>query len=149
MDINIEEKVIKAFFCKNKQERLLFELATKKRQEFIHKLSHRYQEFLNTELILQESKKFPEPKVFFDTMSSFGGSKKCYVFSEYEDFDGIYSELETAFKRLNCNGFASLIVGLPSGFTHFKAESDRSFQMNFYLKPLQRFDGLPWNRDYT
>jgi len=146
MDINIETKVIKAFFYKNKQERLLFELTTKKRQEFIHKLSHRYQEFLNPDFIFRESKKFPEPKVLCDTMSSFGVSKKCYVFSEYEDFDGICSDLETAVERLNCNGFASLIVGLPSGFTHFKAESDRSFQTNFYLKPLQRFDGLPWNK---
>ena len=144
MDINIETKVIKTFFYKNKQDRLLFELATKKRREVIHKLCHRYREFLNPEFIFQESKKFPEPRLLCDTMRAFGVSKRCYVFSEHEDFDGIYSNLDTASGKLHCNGFASLIVGLPSGFTHFKAESDRSFQVNFYLRPRQRFDGLPW-----
>lgn len=47
MDTNVEAKVIKMFFYKNRQERLLFELKSKKRQEFIHKLCHRYKNLLN------------------------------------------------------------------------------------------------------
>jgi len=146
MDLNIETKVIKTFFYKHKQGRLLFELTSNRRQEFIHKLCHRFEEFFKPEVVYQKSRQFPELNALCYTMREFGVSNKCYVFSEYEDFDGIYTNLETAAERLNCNGFASLMVGLPSGFTHFKAESDRSLQINFYLKPPRRFDGLPWDK---
>ena len=62
----------------------MFELTKKKRQEFIHKLCHRYREFLSLESIYQESKKFPEPKLLCDTMRAFGVSRKCYVFLNME-----------------------------------------------------------------
>ena len=91
-----------------------------------------------------ESMKFPEPQEIIKIMKTYGVINKCYVLSEYRDYDGVYVDLNNAVEKLKWNGFPSLIVGLPSGFSHFKGESYASRQPNFFLKPKNRFDGLTW-----
>lgn len=144
MDDELEKKVVRSFVNKNFQERLFYELANNKRDAFIHKMCHRYCDYLKKDCIIQYSTKNPRHHVVQQVFKKYDASKRYYVLSILDDFDGVYVELETAIEKLSLNGFASFIVGLPSGFTHFKGESCASNQPNFYLKPLNRFDGKPW-----
>ena len=145
MDTEIEIKIVRAFCEKIFQSRFIYELSGRKRSNFIRKLCHRYRRYLKADCILDECKQFPAFEVCEQKMRLNSGHRECYVISEYPDFDGIYTDWVTAYDKLGINGFASITVGLPSGFAHFKAESYASFQPNCFLKPKNRFDGLPWD----
>lgn len=141
MDANLEKKIAKAFIYKNKQERFLFERSKKNRTDVIHKLPA----IIDESLFMMKSTTFPSPEEIIKIMKSYSGGDNCYVISEYEDFDGVCISLQSAVEKLQWNGFPSLIVGLPSGFSHFKNESYASNQPNCFLKPKIRFDGAVWN----
>ena len=141
MDIEMEKKIARAFIYKNKRERFLFEMANKNRSDAIHRL----EKTIDKSFSVMQSTKFPPPAQLIQTMTEYGAGKMCYVISEdYEDFDGVYIELYLAVEKLRWNGFSSLIVGLPSGFSHLKLESYASWQPNMFLKPTIRFDNVPW-----
>ena len=144
MDTELEKKVVRSFVNKNFQERLLYELTNNKRDSFIHKMCHRYYDYLKEDCIIQSSTQTPTYHIIQQVFVKYDASKRYYVLSFLDDFDGVYVELGTAVEKLSLNGFASFIVGLPSGLTHFKGESYASNQPNLYLKPLNRFDGKPW-----
>ena len=144
MDAELEKKVVCSFVNKNFQERLFYELTNNKRDVFVHKMCQYYYDYLMEDCIFQNSKKNPSYQEIQQVFEKYDASKRYYVLSALNDFDGVYVELETAVEKLSLNGFASFIVGLPSGLTHFKGESYASNQPNFYLKPLNRFDGKPW-----
>jgi len=145
MDNALEEKIIRSFANKIFQGRLLFELTSpKRRTTFIQKMCHGYDNYLKNSCILQRSKTNPAFSELQQMMVTHDAAKKFYVLSLNDGMDGVYVDLEPAVEKLSSNGFASFIVGLPSGFTHFKGESYASYQPNFYLKPYIRFDGKPW-----
>ena len=146
MDSELEKKIANAFFYKNFRQRLLQDLS-EDRKSFIHKMCHSHAKYMLPECILEKSTRNPDYHAVYLYMQKHGVQDKYYVISEYPDFDGTYVAFMEAIEQLSCNGFASFIVGLPSGFTHFKAESDRSFQPNFYLKPKTRFDGMKWDSE--
>lgn len=146
----MENKIAKAFVYPNKQKRFLFELSKKCKNNFcelpktgfdaICKLD----KFIDKTRSFMDSMKFPEPQEIIRIMRIYGVKNNCYVLSEYEDFNGVFVDLNKAVEKLRWNGFPSLIVGLPSGFSHYKGESYASIQPNFFLKPKNRFDGLTW-----
>ena len=142
MDIEIEKKIAKAFIYKNKQERFIFEMTKKDRLNAICK----FESIIDKSFSVMQSNKFPPPIQLIEIMSSYGVGKMCYVISEYKEFDGVYVELRLAAEKLYQNGFPSLIVGLPSGFSHLKFESCASAQPNCFLKPLIRFDNSSWEK---
>ncbi len=150
MDIGMEKKIAKAFVYPNKQERFLFELSKKCKDNSSRFPETRLHAICQLERIIDrrfsfmESMKFPEPQEIIKIMNGYGVKNNCYVLSEYEDYDGVFVDLNKAVEKLRWNGYSSLIVGLPSGFSHFKGESYASRQPNFFLKPKNRFDGLPW-----
>ena len=142
MDIEIEKKIAQAFIYKNKRERFLFEMAKKDRINAICRL----EKIIDKSFSILQSNKFPVPTELIEIMSAHGVDKMCYVLSEYKEFDGVYVELRLAAEKLHQNGFPSLIVGLPSGFSHLKFESYASNQPNCFLKPLIRFDNISWGK---
>jgi len=149
MDNKLESKIIKAFFYPNKQDRILFELLKNMHREVIHRLCHSYNDYIDRNYVVagSESKKGRSSDDIIKVMQDNGVSSLCYVISEYEEFNRKQCKLKEALDSLNsCNGFAFLIVGLPSGFTFFQGESHSSYQPNFFLKPKMRFDGIPWGK---
>ena len=70
---------------------------------------------------------------------------KVYVLSAYLKLDGVFTDLRTAAEALQFEGFASFIIGLPSGVLHFCGESVAGGKrQNFFLRPLNWFDGAQW-----
>ena len=150
MDVEIEKKIVDAFIFKNKRKRFFFEMTRNDREFFGELPKSRFNAICRLERIvdisfqIMISSKFPSIAGIIETMTAHGVEKKCYVLSEYKDLDGIYVDLCFAVEKLNQNGFPSLIVGLPSGFSHLKFESYASYQPNCFLKPKVRFDDVPW-----
>lgn len=151
MDIEFEKKIARAFVYRNKRDRFIFDLSRKSKGFFGELSRDRFNAICRLETIIDDSfsilqsMRFPAPIEIERIMTSYGVKDMCYVLSENRDFDGVYIELTTAIYKLQCNGFPSLIVGLPSGFSHFKGDSYASTQPNCFLKPSVRFDGIPWN----
>ena len=150
MDLEMEKKIARAFIYKNKRDRFVFELIKKDREIFGELPKSRFNAICRLENIVDDtfkimkSNKNPSSAELIKTMSAYGAEKMCYVISEYRDLDGVYVDLQLAVEKLKLNGFPSLIVGLPSGFSHLKLESYASCQPNCFLKPMIRFDCIPW-----
>ena len=146
MDIEMEKKIARAFIYKNKRDRFLFEMSKNDSDTFGELPKARFDAICKLENIIDKSRcmmqstKNPSPVELIKIMSANGVEKMCYVISEYKDFDGVYVELKLAVDKLQWNGFPSLIVGLPSGFSHFKSESYASVQPNCFLLPLEKFN---------
>ena len=136
----MERKIAKAFICRNKRERFIFEMSKRRRFDAICRLPA----IIDRTFAIMQSRKFPAPIELVRIMHDHGVKDICYVLSaDYDDgFDGEYVSLTDAAEKLHINGFPSLIVGLPSGFSHFREESYASYQPNCFLRPETRFDGV-------
>jgi len=146
LDIEMEKRIARAFIYKNKRDRFLFEMSKNDTDTFGKLPKARFnaicklENMIDKSCCIMQSTKNPSPVELIEIMSANGVEKMCYVLSEYIDFDGIYVRLDLAVDKLQWNGFPSLIVGLPSGFSHFKGESYASTQPNCFLQPLEKFD---------
>lgn len=148
----MERKIANSFIYPNKQERFLFELSRKSKDTFGELPRDRFnaicklERIIDRSLSMMQSTKSLQPSEIINIMSTYGVKNNCYVMSEYKDFDGAYTELTLAIEKLQGNGFPSLIVGLPSGFSYFQGESFASTQPNFFMKPKIKFDNSSWNK---
>ena len=78
MDKDFEENICRNFFDKRVSDRLTFELRSlKKRCEFIRKLSHTAEKYLNVKKIFRQFETPPDPEL----IKGFLGSEMCYVIS--------------------------------------------------------------------
>jgi hypothetical protein len=144
VDLEIEKKIITSFFYKNKRDRVLFELSRNNGKEVIHKLCHDYLNYLdNGRMLLQSSKRRMPPEIQ-SILKENGVKSLCYVWSEHSQYHRKHIDLAEAIEAHMYNGFASLVVGLPSGFAHFQGDSLGPTQPNCFLKPTERFDGIGW-----
>lgn len=147
MDIELLKKTAKAFIYPNKRERFLLDI-TRKSKDTIGGLTRdqlhavcRLPEIIDQSLMQMVSMNFPPPEQLISLMRQNGVGNTCFVLSEYVDMLGIVMPLADAVNRLHINGYPSLIVGLPSGFSHLKDESFASHQPNCFVKPRIWFDG--------
>lgn len=148
----MEKKISQAFIFPNKRERFLFDLSRKSKSNFGEIPKDRFMaicklgDSIDDSYSLLVSNKLPKPSEIMRIMAKYQASSSCYVLSEYKDYDGVFINLDDALTKLQWNGFPSLIVGLPSGFSHYRGESYASSQPNYFLKPLKRFDGIDWDK---
>lgn len=144
IDLAIEGKIIKSFFYENKQERLQFEMSRRGSDEIVSKLSHTFANYIRESCVVGMRTKGRTDRAILDAMRANGVLKNCYVLCGQEDLTRSTCDLAMAVERLNTESRALLIVGLPSGFTFFQAETLASYKPNCFLKPEKRFDGIKW-----
>ena len=145
MDFDLEKKVINSFVYKEFRDRLYFELTNNRRNEFIHKFCKEYTKYIRNQLIYFESNRHPSYEDIKLKFKEYNALDKIYIITDDEKYDGSYIDLKIATQDFGMFGFATFIIGLPSGFTFFKGESFYGYWPNFYLKPNVRFDGKPWS----
>ncbi|MDR2913261.1 MAG: hypothetical protein LBV74_00245 [Tannerella sp.] len=146
VDTSIENKIINSFFLNNRKDRILLDLTRKNGQDVIHKLSQYFSAYIDSRCIVFQSNKGRTISEILGIMQKHGVEKQCYVLSEYLEYNRKQVEINDALEAHRSNGFASIIVGLPSGFTYFQGESYASNKPNCFLKPSVRFDSLSWNK---
>lgn len=135
MNKELEEKVVKSFFTKRIQERVMFELfSSKKRDDALHRLNHTYTKTLKEEYMIE----IPKPNSCADDIAKLlkqhGAGKQCYAISFNEDIDGKDLPLLTALEHAVGYGFPSLIVCIPDKLAYFEAEQVSGPPPRYILK---------------
>lgn len=135
MDKEIEEIVVKSFFNKRIQQRVLFELSSsKKRGDAIGRLNHKYLDTLRNEFMIEIPKPNSDPDEIEKLMKEQGAGKKCYVMSSDSEMDGKEFSLTTAIEELIWYGMPSIISCIHGKLAYFQAEQSFGPPPRFILK---------------
>ena len=130
MDKDFEEKICRDFFDKRVSDRLTFELRSlKKRCEFIRKLSHTAEKYLNVKKIFRQFETPPDPEL----IKGFLGSEMCYVIS-HGDNDGNLLETAAALDELYLNNMAYMLIGSNGETAYLETENEYSRHRAYFLK---------------
>ncbi|OCA92581.1 hypothetical protein [Pseudobacillus wudalianchiensis] len=135
MNKELEEIIIKAFFVKRVQERVLFELASPKRRlDALSRLCHNY----NTTLREQYMFKIPKPnsdKTEIEALlKKHGAEKLCYIISWNEEIDGQQMPLLSALENVVGFGMPSIISCIPGKLAYFESEQGYGPPPRYFLK---------------
>ncbi len=129
-----EEKLfIESFVKKNKRDRSLFELnSKKKRGNFFNKLCHRYDEIIDSRYMekIQTSSSID----IFNLLKKEGAKKDCYILSYLEELDGHRMPLSDALKECVGRGMPSIVSCIPGKLAYFEAEQEAGPPPRFILR---------------
>lgn len=133
MDSLCEQEVVRNFFVKNYQERVIFELnSNKKRRNVFSRLCHNYDKLLDNRYMEERSES--NYLDIFRILKSYGASKSCYVLSYNSLIDGKYMELDKALHIAVGYGMPSLIVCESNQLAYFEAEQIQGAPPRYILR---------------
>ncbi|MFQ3546103.1 hypothetical protein Q7A53_18635 [Halobacillus rhizosphaerae] len=135
MDRELEEVIVKAFFSKRIQQRVLFELLSpKKRMDAMDRLCHNYLSTLQEEFMIEIPKPNSNPKEIEKLLKKQGSSNECYAISWNDSIDGKHLSLTSALEVAVGEGFPSIISCIPGKLAYFEAEQEYGSPPRFILK---------------
>ena len=109
MDYSIEEKFVKTFIRKSRQERLLYELSTpEKRYRGISRFCHQAREFIDPDKILLQGSNLENDKDFIKFVEKH--DENCLVLSPEFYMDERFMYLKDAVKQATVSLDAILII---------------------------------------
>lgn len=122
----MNDNVVK-FFQKRYRERLLYELTSKKRDEFFKKIAHTAEKYIDLRLIAEKSDRpLPAEKL----ARFFRGD--CFVIAYHSALDGTVTDFETAISELWSCGVPYLIYA--GDHLYLETEYDFSVHAAYLLK---------------
>jgi hypothetical protein len=135
MNKEIEEKVVKTFFVKRLQDRVLFELSSKmKRRDALGRLD-RTIECLHEELMYEIPKPNSDPDEIERLLKQQGAGKMCYVMTSFDsDLDGKELPLTYALEQLIWSGMPFIISCIPDKLAYYQGEQSYGPPERFILK---------------
>lgn len=134
MDKELEEIIVKSFFNKRIQQRVLFELfSPKKRRDAIHRLSN-YSITLRNEFMFEIPKPNSDPEEIEKLLKKQGAGNDCYAMSCNDTIDGKHMCLTSALEVAVGEGFPSLISCDAGKLAYFEAEQSYGPPPRFILK---------------
>ena len=132
MDKEIEKLIIESFFIKNRRERSIYELSTKKRKHFLCNLSN-YNTFIDKKYMI----KIPEPNSnYLETLKllkKYGAEDESYSISHCEKIDGRHLPLEDALKHSVGWGMASIVSCLHGKLAYLEGEQSKGAPLRYIL----------------
>jgi hypothetical protein len=135
MDKQHEEIIVKSFFNKRLQDRVIFELTSaKKRKDAIGRLSHNYMDLLNNKYMIEIPKPNSDYVEIIELLKRYGAKEVCYVISYDENLDGKALLLLEAMKNSVGNGMPSIISCIPGELAYFEAEQVMGAPPRFILR---------------
>jgi len=134
MDKKYEEIIIKNFFSKRIQERVIYELASpKKRIDALSRLCHNYDNVLIHKYMIEIPKPNSDYIDIRDILKSYGAKDTCYAISFNKDIDGQYLPLKSALEKAVGLGMASIISCIPNQLLYFESEQSYGPPARFIL----------------
>jgi hypothetical protein len=134
MDKELEEIIVKSFFNKRIQQRVLFELfSPKKRQDAIHRLSN-FHITLRNEFLFEIPKPNSDPEEIEELLKKQGSGNDCYAMSCNDTIDGKNMSLTSALEVAVGEGFPSLISCIPGKLAYLEGEQSLGPPPRFILK---------------
>jgi hypothetical protein len=135
MDKEQEEIIVKSFFNKRLQMRIMFELSSsKRRKDALSRLCHRYDVTLLKQYRIEIPKPNSDPSEIEALLKSYGAGKTCYLISWYEELDGKHLPLRTALEHAVGRGLPSLMSCTRGKLAYFEAEQEYGAPPRFILK---------------
>ncbi len=135
MNKKVEEILIKSFITKRIQDRVLFELfSKKKRLDALQRLNHNYLETLRNEFLIDIPKPNSNPDEIARILKKHGAGEFCYSISWSETIDGKELPLVTALEKAVGLGMPSIISCIPGKLAYFEAEQEVGSPPRFILK---------------
>jgi hypothetical protein len=121
----IEKIIVKSFFAKRIQDRVLFELSTaKKRKDALSRLCHTYRTTLKEDYMITIEKPNSDPAEIASLLKKNGAGDTCYVISWDEEMDGKELPLLTALENAVGMGMPSIVSCIPNKLAYFQAEQE-------------------------
>jgi hypothetical protein len=135
MDTDYEKIVVKTFFSKHIQERVLFELASaKRRKNALNRLCHDYEKVLNQKHLIEISHPNSNYLDIIGLLKKEGAKDLCYSMSFNEEIDGKYLPLIIALEQAVGFGFPSIVSCIPDRLGYFEAEKVIGAPPRFILR---------------
>lgn len=123
MNKEMERLIVKSFFEKSVQERVLHELfASKKRDHALNRLCHEYQRMLKGKYMIEIAPPNSDPQAIYELLLKNGAEKECYSLSYNEKIDGKQLPLREALQHAVGYGFPTIISCIPGELAYFEAE---------------------------
>ncbi|MGE7879795.1 hypothetical protein [Peribacillus muralis] len=135
MDKEHEKRIVKRFFAKRIQDRVIFELSSeRKRVEALNRLCHNYGKTLLPEYMIE----IPTPNSDYQEIATLlkkqGAPNHCYVISWNEEIDGKTLFLNEALKKVVGFGMPSIVSCIEGSLAYFEAEQEVGSPSRFLLK---------------
>ncbi|MGM0924767.1 MAG: hypothetical protein ACQEWW_26890 [Bacillota bacterium] len=135
MNKEIEEIIVKSFFNKRIQQRVLFELfSAKRRMDAMNRLNHNYLTTLLKEFMIEIPKPNSDPEEIEKLLKKQGAGNDCYAMSWNDSIDGKHMSLTSALEVAVGEGFPSIISCILGKLAYFEAEQDYGPPPRFILK---------------
>jgi len=135
MNKDIEEQIVKSFFEKQVQERVLYELFTPlKRGHALNRLCHQYHKMLREKYMIEIPPPNSDPSGIYELLKRNGAEKLCYSLSYNVEVDGKELPLKEALHQTVGFGFPSIISCIPGELAYFEAEQGFGPPPRFILK---------------
>jgi hypothetical protein len=135
MGKELDEVIVKSFFNKTIQQRVLFELSSpKKRRDAINRLNHKYSATLRKEFMIEIPRPNSNPEKIAEILKKHGAGDFCYSISWCEELDGKELPLLTALEKAVGFGMPSIVSCIPGKLAYFEAEQDFGATPRFMLK---------------
>jgi hypothetical protein len=135
MGKELDEVIVKSFFNKTIQQRILFELSSpKKRRDAINRLNHKYSATLRKEFMIEIPRPNSNPEKIAEILKKHGAGDFCYSISWCEELDGKELPLLTALEKAVGFGMPSIVSCIPGKLAYFEAEQDFGATPRFMLK---------------
>ena len=128
MDKTFEQMICNRFFSKRYNDRLYYELSSKKRNEFFNKMSHTADIYLGN--CVSDSFRMPPDK---EEIVKYLEDDKCYFITKFNEFDGQICNLSDTLEVLWCNGMPYMIVNKKCDKAYLETEYDFSEHKSFFL----------------
>ncbi|PFX96064.1 hypothetical protein COL41_11995 [Bacillus mycoides] len=135
MDKKLEEIIVKSFFTKRLQDRVLLELSsTKKRKDAIGRLCHNYRNTLREEYMIEIPKPNSCPIAIDRLLKEHGAGDSCYAISWDTKIDGKTLPLLDALEAAVRMGMPSILYSITKQVAYFEAEQETLPSPRFILK---------------
>jgi hypothetical protein len=135
MDKEYEEIIVKTFFNKSIQNRVLFELfSQKKRKEAISRVDSSAKNGLCEKYKIELQKPNSNYIEIFDLLKKNGAGDNCYVLSHCEDIDGKHLPLSYALEKAVGFGMPSIISCIPNKLAYLECEQGYGSPPRYILK---------------
>ncbi|MBR3251375.1 MAG: hypothetical protein IKF80_06675 [Erysipelotrichaceae bacterium] len=130
MDYPAEERFVRTYIRKSRQERLLYELkTTEKRYRGLSRFSHQARELIDNDKILKTGKDFDDTKDLEKFVKQH--DENCLVFSPDPMIDDSSMSLKEAIEKAKMSSDALIILG--TDFAIVFAEADKNGRDRFLL----------------
>ncbi|WP_255445069.1 hypothetical protein [Bacillus sp. TE8-1] len=137
MDKEYEELIVRSFFQKKIQDRIIFELTSpKKRVKALGRLAHNHDTILNSMYFESIPKNMVYAEGISTQLKKYGAKDFCYVMPLISEIDGSFMELKCAIEKVIWCGLPCLISCISNKLLYFQAERGSGPPERYILRKI-------------